>query len=60
MPKLEQAGVAQPNEIEQAENSVQQQPSEKPDQTKPKPKDDEDLPGADGPSSAGANEDTYD
>jgi hypothetical protein len=60
MSKFKQTGVAQPNEIEQPETSEPQQSGGKTAQTNPKPKDDQDLPGAEGPSSAGANEDTYD
>lgn len=59
MPKLEQAGVGQPNDIDQPKQTQQQTSGQK-TQAKPKPKDDKDLPGAEGPLSAGANEDTYD
>lgn len=57
MSKPEQVGVAQPNDMEQPEQTKQQRPGGK---QKSKPKDDEELPGADGQLSAGANEDTYD
>ena len=56
MTKLKQTGPAQPNEVERPEND--RTPAK--DQQRSRPKDDDDLPGADGPLSAGANEDTYD
>lgn len=58
MTKLQQTGPAQPDHVERPEQD--RHPARPKDQQRSKPKDDDDLPGAEGPLSAGANEDTYD
>ena len=58
MTKLQKAGPAQPDAVERPKND--RTPAKAKDQQRSRPKDDDDLPGADGPLSAGANEDTYD
>ncbi|HEY8574782.1 MAG TPA: hypothetical protein VIL88_00415 [Devosia sp.] len=53
---FEQKGPAQTVEVDRQETANQQDPGRS-EQAK---KDDKELPGAEGPNSAGANEDTYD
>jgi hypothetical protein len=54
---FDQKGPAQPTEVDQKDKQGEKPAGSKTEQSR---KDDADLPGADGPSSAGANEDTYD
>lgn len=59
MNKSQPTGPAQPNQVDQAETDRKQASAQPKQQQQQKPKDD-DMPGADGFRSAGANEDTYD
>lgn len=59
MTEQKRTGPAQPDKVERPEDTNRQAGTGKPLERQ-RSKDDDDLPGADGFRSAGANEDTYD
>lgn len=58
MTKVQQTGKAQPDQV--GRQDTDRSPARIKDKLRTKPKGDEDIPGAEGALSAGANEDTYD